>query len=67
MEQVTISPVLAAFISFVVAAISNFLRSRQLPAWQNGLIVFASMVVIAVFAAWLSNGFTSDLDRKSVV
>lgn len=59
-------PELAGVLPFVVAMFSNYLRDRQLPLWQNMLIVGSSIIFIAVFAAWLSNGFTSDL-RQSVL
>jgi hypothetical protein len=62
----TLPPELAGVLPLLVAMLSNYLRSRQLAAWQNGLITFVSLVIISIFAAWLTNNFTTDFRQSTL-
>lgn len=63
----TLPPVLAALLPYIIAILSNILRSKKLPGWENGLIIGGSLVFIAVFATWLTHGFTSDLQESATI
>jgi hypothetical protein len=62
----TLPPELAGVLPLLVAMLSNYLRSRQFAGWQNGLITFASLVIISLFAVWLTNGFTANLQQSAL-
>ncbi len=63
----TLPPVLAGLVPYIIAIISNILRSKRLPNWANGLIIGGSLVFIAGFATWLTHGFTSDLQESATI
>ncbi len=62
----TLPPELAGVLPLLVAMLSNYLRSRQLAGWQNGLITLISLTLISLFAVWLTNGFTSNLQQSAL-
>jgi ABC-type lipoprotein release transport system permease subunit len=55
-----VAPEVLAFIALAVSILSGYLRDDKQSVGINALFAAVALVLIAVFAYWMTNGFTAN-------